>query len=93
MARTYACTNCDREVGRENLRVKRTSFREMGEGGATVRSRVEAWLCTVPNEEGALSCLEADPVWSDRSRGGGFTPAVQDVETDHATNHVLDSLS
>ena len=86
--RTYTCTKCNRAVGRDNLRVKRVSFREMGENGKTVRSRVEAWLCTEPADNGGPSCIEQDAAWTAKSHSGRFIgeavepdpPAKEDLE-------------
>ncbi len=44
----YACGQCKRVVGRDNLKVKRVVFREMGEHGNVVQSRTVAWLCVIP---------------------------------------------
>jgi hypothetical protein len=44
----YVCSNCGRDVGRDNLRVKTVSFREMGRNGRVIQSRSVAWLCVVP---------------------------------------------
>jgi ribosomal protein S14 len=60
----YECTRCGRSVGRENLKVKRVQFREMGAGGPVVATRTVAWLCVVPAADGGPSCLESDPDWS-----------------------------
>lgn len=59
----YVCTKCKREVGRDNLKVKRVQFKEMGENGPIVQSRTVAWLCVVPQEDESPSCLEADAAW------------------------------
>lgn len=60
---SYSCSICGRDVGRDNLRTKRVSFRDMGARGATVRSRVVAWLCIIPQPNGVPSCLDMDPDW------------------------------
>lgn len=60
----YACTVCGREVGRDNLRTKRVIFRDMGVHGQTVRSRLVAWLCIIPQEDGSPSCLHSDEQWN-----------------------------
>ena len=57
----YSCTACGREVGKDNLRVKRAVFKEVGKGGATIKTRTVAWLCTVPQEDGSDPCLHRDP--------------------------------
>ena len=49
----YKCDYCGRPTSRSALKVKRTQFKEMGEGGAVLVTRTIAWLC--------LSCMEADP--------------------------------
>lgn len=56
----YKCTKCGRVVGRANLKTKRVQFQEMGKG-AIISSRITAWLCIVPQEDGSPSCLETDP--------------------------------
>lgn len=56
----YACTVCGREVGRENLKVKRVQYREMGVGGRIEKSRVVAWLCMTPKPSTGSSCLDDD---------------------------------
>lgn len=53
----YSCSVCGKVVGRSRLRVKQAAFKEMGKGGALVRTRTTAWLCTP-------GCLEIDPDWS-----------------------------
>lgn len=50
------CSNCGRVANREQLTVKKVQFSEMGQGAATLRSRVVAWLCN--------SCLESDMDWN-----------------------------
>lgn len=60
----YECTRCQREVGRGNLRVKKAVFVEMGKGAPTVKSRVVAWLCIIPKENGAPSCCDLDHDWN-----------------------------
>lgn len=42
---TYKCTNCNARTSRDNLTVKKAVFLRMGEGGATIKSRVVQWLC------------------------------------------------
>ena len=59
----YTCTLCGREVGKDNLKVKRVVFREMGKGGSSVKTRTVAWLCIVPHDDGMPSCLEQDEDW------------------------------
>lgn len=59
----YKCSVCGREVGQLNLKVKRAQFKEMGRHGALVRSRVVAWLCVIPQDDGSPSCLEQDEDW------------------------------
>lgn len=54
--REYRCTNCNRDVGRDNLTVKRVEFCTMGEKFRRLRSRTVAWLCN--------ACREADPAWT-----------------------------
>lgn len=56
----YSCTICGREVGKDNLRIKRAVFKEVGKGGATVKTRTVAWLCIVPHEDGSPGCLLED---------------------------------
>lgn len=48
----YGCTRCGRHKDRDQLVVKKALFVGMGEGSATIRSRVTAWLCP--------ECLEED---------------------------------
>lgn len=60
----YRCSSCGRTVGKFNLKVKRAQFREMGTSAPIVRSRVIAWLCVIPQEDGSASCLEKDPDWN-----------------------------
>lgn len=57
----YRCTLCEREVGRENLVIKRVQFTDMN--GKTLKTRVVGWLCTIPNGD-KPSCAEQDPVAS-----------------------------
>lgn len=57
----YSCTKCGRRVGKENLRVKRAVFKEVGKGAATIKTRTVAWLCIVPQDDGEPSCLHSDP--------------------------------
>lgn len=64
----YKCTECERSVGRDNLKVKRVQFKEMGVNGPIVQTRVIAWLCTVAAENGGPSCLDKDPVWQQPAR-------------------------
>lgn len=59
----YECTSCGRNVGRDNLKVKRTQFKEMGSNGPIIQTRTVAWLCVIPQEDGSPSCLERDPAW------------------------------
>jgi ribosomal protein S14 len=60
----YECTVCGREVGKANLKVKRTQFREMGRHGSIVASRTTGWLCVIPQDDGSPSCLDTDPDWN-----------------------------
>lgn len=60
-SRKYICSNCNRQVGRENLAVKRAVFKEMGSNGTTLKTRTTAWLCDVPSPDGGPSCLRSDP--------------------------------
>jgi hypothetical protein len=53
----YVCSNCGRDVGRDNLRVKTVSFREMGRNGRVIQSRSVAWLCVVPRSVDGLTIL------------------------------------
>ena len=59
----YKCSRCGREVGKDNLKVKQARFKEMGNGGAVVASRVSAWLCVIPQPDGSPSCLHSDEDW------------------------------
>jgi hypothetical protein len=59
----YKCSRCNREVGKSNLKVKQARFKEMGNGGAVIASRVSAWLCIIPQDDGSLSCLHSDVDW------------------------------
>ena len=61
---SYACSECERVVGRGNLKVKRVQFKEMGFGGPVVRTHTVGWLCIVPAEDGGPSCLDLDPDWT-----------------------------
>lgn len=56
----YSCSMCGREVGKDNLRIKRAVFKEVGKGGATVKTRTVAWLCIIPQEDGSPGCLLED---------------------------------
>jgi hypothetical protein len=60
----YTCSECGREVGKLNLKVKKFQFKEMGENGAVIKSRVASWLCVVPQEDGSPGCLHKDPDWN-----------------------------
>lgn len=62
---SYSCTKCGREVGKDNLKVKRVQFKEMGVHGRIEKSRVVAWLCIVPNGKNP-SCLDQDEAWATR---------------------------
>jgi hypothetical protein len=57
----YKCTRCGREVGKENLRSRVVSFREIGRNGAQIMSRTTDWLCVVPFSESQPGCLYQDP--------------------------------
>lgn len=74
----YSCTKCGRKVGRSNLKVKRVVFREMGVHGPVVQSRVVAWLCVVPQEDGSPSCLEQDQAWKQPPLTG--SPGMADTK-------------
>lgn len=54
--REYVCTKCGKSEQRSLLTVKKAVFLEMGEGGATVRSRVTDWLCP--------PCVAKDEDWN-----------------------------
>lgn len=60
----YACSVCRREVGRANLVAKVVQFKDMGEGGSTIRSRTVAWVCVVAQNGGGPSCRDLDPDWN-----------------------------
>jgi hypothetical protein len=60
----YKCTKCGREVGRDNLRIKRAVFKDPGVNGSTVKTRVSEWLCLIAQEDGTPSCLDLDPDWN-----------------------------
>lgn len=60
---SYTCTSCGREVGKFNLKTKRVEFREVGKGGAMIKSRTVGWLCIIPQEDGSPSCLDQDSDW------------------------------
>ena len=60
---SYSCSECGRNVGRGNLKVKRVQFKEMGFGGPVVRTSTIGWLCIVPAEDGGPSCLDLDLDW------------------------------
>lgn len=54
----YRCSECGRRYPkREDLVAKRVVWREMGEYGATIRSRVVSWICKD-------YCLPEDPDWN-----------------------------
>jgi ribosomal protein S14 len=74
----YACTECGRNVGRDNLKVKRVVFREMGAHGPVVLSRVVGWLCIVPADDGGMSCLEKDAAWQQPKLSGA--PGMADTK-------------
>lgn len=59
----YKCSECGREVGKDNLRAKRVQFKDISANGRIHKSRMVAWLCTVPQPDGRLSCLDRDPDW------------------------------
>ncbi len=58
----YKCTACGKDVGRDNLTVKRAYFTTMGGKFKTLRSRAVAWLCQ--------SCRDNDFDWN-RERTAG----------------------
>ena len=74
---TYECSGCGRDVGKDNLRVKRATFAEMGFKGKQFRSRVVAWLCIVPQPDGTPGCLELDEDYNRQSRREA--PGLADV--------------
>lgn len=49
----YKCTACGKEVERDALHVKRVQFREMGQHGRVIVTRVLKWLCH--------ECMTTDP--------------------------------
>ena len=60
----YRCDGCGRQVGRNNLKVKRVQFLDIGVGGKVDKSRTLGWFCIVPQDNGDPSCVEADPDWN-----------------------------
>lgn len=60
----YICSSCGREVGKDNLKVKRAVFREVGKGGSVVKTRTVGWLCIISQPDGEPSCLDQDPDWN-----------------------------
>lgn len=86
----YLCSGCGRDVGRENLKVKRAVFKEMGKYGTTVRTRTVSWLCVIPQEDGTLSCLEKDEDWNRPmySTSPGFEGSVNAREHEAHEGHV-----
>lgn len=55
----YKCSQCGRDVGRENLYVKKVSFHRMGKGGNMIKQRSVAWLCRD-------WCVPKDPAWQQK---------------------------
>lgn len=60
----YDCTRCGRKLTKAELVAKRVQFRDLGESGRTLKSRVTEWLCRVPQDDGSPSCLHADEDWN-----------------------------
>lgn len=81
----YKCSECGRDVGRDNLKAKRVQFKEMGMAGPIIQSRTVAWLCVVPQQDGSPSCLELDPAWKQPSRaaapGNADTRLAEHLDT------------
>ena len=63
---TYRCTECGREMTREQLRAKRVQYRELVGDRRVVRPRTVAWLCVSP-PRGGKSCLDLDADWHRQS--------------------------
>ncbi len=74
----YACTECHRVVGKDNLKVKRVQYKEMGVHGRIEKSRVVAWLCMTPQPDGQPSCLDADGAWGTPRLSG--SPGMADTK-------------
>lgn len=53
----YTCSTCGERKERNQLKVKKVVFYEMGPGGKMLRSRVVGWIC----ED---NCLPDDPHWN-----------------------------
>lgn len=62
--RKYACTECGREVGADNLVTRQVAWRTLGGVRRTLRTRSTAWLCMIKAEDGSPSCLDKDPQWA-----------------------------
>lgn len=73
----YDCTECGRDVGKDNLVARIVSFKEVGEGGRQIRSRTTGWLCIIPADDGGPSCRDLDPAWNQPKRVG--TPGMADT--------------
>lgn len=66
----YKCTVCGRDVGRDNLVVKRAVFATMGENWRQLKLVTTGWLCTVVQADGSPSCLDSDDAWTQPKLGG-----------------------
>ena len=78
----YRCSRCGREVGRENLAVKKAQFLTVGEKPKFIRSRTVAWLCTIPDDV-RPSCLDLDDDYNleaVRSAPGGLATTTREAE-------------
>lgn len=58
----YKCDDCGEVRDRDELAAKRVQFKEMGATGKLIKTRVIAWLCNVPGDDGK-SCRERDVHW------------------------------
>lgn len=65
----YICDRCKKPVGKKNLRAKRVQFREMGEHGKVLQTRVTEWIC--------VPCMLEDPDYQRPSRAG--SPGMRDT--------------
>lgn len=75
--RKYVCSECDREVGADNLVVKQVAYRTIGGVRVTLKTRAVAWLCVLPADDGGPSCRDKDPYWDQEA----FTEAPGNADT------------
>lgn len=78
----YECSVCGRELAKDDLRVKRATFAEMGFKGRQFRSRTVAWLCVVEQADGSPGCLYRDEDYNREARRSA--PGLADTKVAQA---------